>query len=354
MKVIILCSSVVPNGGTERAISNFVKILKNNPKIEPEIISLFSSEAQKTAFDFPCKITHLNEQLFVSGIVKRLIWYRRVIKRLKGVVSEIKPDVLIGVGHNLSIMLPYIASAATRIYAWEHIEFATIPLINRLIIKSVYPRLSGVIVLTNKAKKEMLGINKNLFLIPNSVPFNADSISTLDNSSLIMVGRMSKEKGYERIIPIAKRLKDELPNTKIMVYGDGSEREHIEQLIKQANLDDYIILKGLDPNIALRYPENDILLMTSYTEVLPMVIIEANSAGLPVIAYTNSGVNATIEDGVNGYIIADNAIDDFVAKLKELLNDNNKLKKISQTARKSTQKYSVSEIGHKWDELIFN
>lgn len=352
MKVLLICGSVIPNGGTERATSNLVKILDMNPLIQSEIVSIFSNEKQVPSFEFNCRITHLNEMPFASGIIKRLKWYRKIIRELKDAVKDTAPDVIIGIGHNISIMLPFIATSGIRTFAAEHIEFSTIPAFNRQLIKLIYPKLTGVIVLTKRAQNEMKCLNKNIVIIPNSIPFNTKNTSSLNNSSLIMVGRLSKEKGYERIIPIAKKLKESLPNLRINIFGDGSERSFIENLIKEAELQDYVILKGLDPNIELRYPENDILLMTSYTEALPMVIIEANSAGLPVIAYENSGVNSTIVEGVNGYIVKDNDVNDFVNKVKDLLKNRDKISRLSQSAIKNTQQYSESEIARKWDELL--
>lgn len=353
MKVLILCSSIIPNGGSERAISNLSRILTDIDGIKHKIVSVCSNTNQKCAFEFLGEVIHLDLGNLKNNVLRKIIWYRRAIPRLKKVINTENPDIVLSVGHNISIMLPFITHKNCRTYACEHIAFDTIPYIYRLIIYKVYPHLSGVIVLSNNAKYKMNGVNQNIIVIPNCLTFNPTTTTTLDNKSIIMVGRISKEKGYDRLIPIAEGLKREISDWHINIYGDGPDRENIQNQIEEKNLSDFVTLHGLEERIFEKYPKNDILILTSYTEALPMVIVEANSFGLPVIGYENEGVNALVENEFNGFVVPSNNVSIFIDLLVELALDHKKLMAFSNNSLKMAKKYTYKKICLMWSNFLY-
>lgn len=355
MKICIICSSVIPNGGTERAISIASKIFKSVDNIETNILSLCSSENDIPAFEYKCPITHLNLEPLKEKITDKVFWYLKAIRRLKKYIKSGNYDCIIAYGHNISIMLPFIRSKNEKIFAYEHINFDTIPALFHKIITYVYPYLDGVIVLSEIAKRKLTATNTNIIIIPNSIPFNSSveipNIQTFNNR-IIMVGRVSPEKGYERIIPIAKILKSRFPNWTLNIYGDGPDLPKIKEDLEKEDLTGYIICHGQVKDIQNEYPKGDILMLTSYTEALPMVIIEANYFGLPVVAYENEGTQTLIDDGKNGYIINDNDVNSFVDRLENLITNFQEYKVMSDNARLSASNYTIDKVRSKWLQFI--
>lgn len=352
-KVLILCSSIIPNGGSERAVSNLSELLSEIGDVSHKIISICSDESETPAFNFKGEVLHLSMKHLQTSLIKKIGWYRKILLPLNKIIKDNQPDVIFSIGHNISAIVPFLHTGSARTYACEHIDFNTIPPLNQKILTTLYPRLSGVIVLSDIAKEKLIKTNRNVIVIPNSIPFQINRKSTMDNKSFIMVGRISPEKGYCRLIPIAKRLKALLPNWTINVYGDGPDRIKIEKMIEENELGDFVRLHGTDKHISERYPENDILLLTSYTEALPMAIIEANAFGLPAIAYENEGVNVLLNDGLNGYRIEADNVEKFVEAVKMLTSDKERLLKISDDSEKRSREFLPECVKKKWESLIF-
>ena len=95
--------------------------------------------------------------------------------------------------------------------------------------------------------------------------------------------------------------------------------------------------------------------MTSITEGLPMVLLEAMSYGIPSIAYrTESGVADIIDNGENGYIIENRNQKDYIEKLNELITDDSLLKKFSMSALRKSKNFSKDKIIKIWENVLTN
>lgn len=352
MKILIICSSVIPCGGTEKAISNMAKLFSQIGNIETSIVSISSEITDIPAFDISAPIIHLGMNPLCQSLLGKIKWYYKVIPLLKNVIKKNEPDIILSIGHNISFLMPFVKGERT-VYACEHIDFTTIPQLFRLCIKLSYKHLAGIIVLSNTAKEKMKSLHNNIIIIPNSInvqPLNPSLHK--NNLSLIMVGRISPEKGIERIIPIANELKKHLSRFCIDIYGDGPMKAEIERLIRLNKLDNYIIMHGYEKNINQKYQESSILIMTSYNEALPMVIIEGNSYGLPVIAYENEGTDELIKNEENGYIIKSNDFKSFADKIYTLVSNNDKLHKMRNSSYKCSKCYSEDKIKSLWENLL--
>lgn len=98
------------------------------------------------------------------------------------------------------------------------------------------------------------------------------------------VGRLSREKAYERLIVIHRRLLDQGIRHKLMIVGDGPDKEYLERLIRAMDLQDSVILTGYQSNPYPYMKKSRFLVISSYTEGLPVISMEALSLGVPVVA----------------------------------------------------------------------
>lgn len=114
---------------------------------------------------------------------------------------------------------------------------------------------------------------------------------------LLSVGRLIERKLFENIVDMMLRLPK---NTKLIIVGDGERRPALEQKVKELYLNDRVILAGTIANtqLPLYYSAADVFLMASRLEGLPIVIQEALSCHLPVIATDLDGVKDLLSDGV--------------------------------------------------------
>ena len=155
----------------------------------------------------------------------------------------------------------------------------------------------------------------------NNMPIESDNkISNLKNKNIITVGRLEKVKGYDDLIKLFSKLDNK--EWTLSIVGTGSEFDNLNNLIKELNMEDNIKLLGFKNTEELNklYKESSIYIMTSIEESFGLVLLEAASHGLPLIAYDSAlGAKEIIKD--NGILIKNRNEKEMIKELKNLIND---------------------------------
>lgn len=349
MRIVIVIADIRKTGGTERATITVANSLCE----KHEVIILSLGPAGKPFFlvDNTVNLVFMGLKEIPSKIYNKLFWYLQLWQNLKANLKVFSPDLIIGQGHNISSIIPFIKNRESKTVACEHIDYSSIPEWSRRLMKISYQKLDCMVVLSEIAKNKMLDLNHRIFVIPNSIPFDTEKISEQKNEKIIMVGRISKEKGYERIVPVAKKLQQEFPRWIINIYGNGSSKIELQKLLRCDNVRNVIIH---DPvaDIKERYLDSSIHLITSYNEAMPMVILEAQYCGLPVIGYRCEGTESLVQNGLNGFIVDSN--EEFYEKLKFLITDIKERRKIGIEGRKTSSFYDTKYTKTQWEKIIKN
>jgi glycosyltransferase involved in cell wall biosynthesis len=116
-------------------------------------------------------------------------------------------------------------------------------------------------------------------------------------------GRLSPEKGFEVLVRAAERILREQPRAGFVLFGEGPERARLQKQINAAGLGQSLILAGFRADLDRFLPHFDLLVLPSYTEGMPNVVLEAFAAGVPVVATAVGGTPEVVEDGVSGYLV---------------------------------------------------
>jgi len=354
MKILIIIPNISHSGGTERAAVNLANMLEKS-FYNVIILSLNSNVKDKSyyALTDSIKVVHTGISPIPVGIIDKLNWYPKSISTLKKEIKEINPDLIFGEGHNINCMLPFIRqNKKIPVIGCEHIVFMSIPLFSRALMKLVYRHLNGLVVLSANAKVAISGLNKNINVIPNTLPFLPEDSSSLDAKRLLLVGRLSIEKGYERLVPIAKVLKIKYPLWRIEIFGEGEQKAHLLELYKREKVEDYITINSPVKDIKNEYLKSSIYIMTSHSEAMPMVLLEAKSCGLPVIGYRCEGTAELIHNSVDGFLIDDNDSASFIDKISILIEDVTLRNEMGSNAKTSAFKYAPDNIINSWTLLI--
>lgn len=170
-------------------------------------------------------------------------------------------------------------------------------------------------------------------------------------TKLLFVGRLTKQKGIDRLCEVLEGIKQEA--WELRICGDGPLRGQLEQFINSKGLSDKVFLEGAVNNIQDYYLEADLLIMTSFWEGLPMVIAEAMSFGVPVIAFDcPTGPREFIDNDANGILVDDGQIEYYISHLLALLHDKEKIGKLSINTRAKVKRYEASQIARKWDAIL--
>jgi glycosyltransferase involved in cell wall biosynthesis len=116
-------------------------------------------------------------------------------------------------------------------------------------------------------------------------------------------GRLSPEKGFEVLVAAAERVLRRDPSVGFVLFGEGPCRARLARQIKAAGLGGAFVLSGFRADLDRFLPHLDLLVLPSYTEGLPNVVLEACAAAVPVVATAAGGTPEVIEDGLNGYLV---------------------------------------------------
>jgi glycosyltransferase involved in cell wall biosynthesis len=198
--------------------------------------------------------------------------------------------------------------------------------------------------------------NSNFYIIPNFIPNISNLNTNYSQKVVVSIGRLSKEKGFLRLIDIWKLIQDssEFKDWKLHIVGDGELKEKIENKIRDLNLTNSIILKPFTKDVESEYLSASIYAMTSHFEGLPMVLIEAQSYALPTISFDiATGPSDIIEDEKSGYLIEDNDLNEYATKLKTLMSDENLRAKMGAKSKEIVKsKFSKDVVMKQWMELF--
>lgn len=351
--VYIFVMDITKTGGTERTTLNLYEMLKGNG-VNVQIISL-AGEDGTLRYGNP-DIVYWKLPILGTGFLSKLIWFFSFCKRIIA-YHFVDNAFFVGTGHNINVLLSLykFRRKDIKVVLCEHIQLNSIPRISRKIMGLAYKYSDAIVMLSQSAKTAFIQnypfLSGQIYVIPNALPFSPQENNLMREKRIIMVGRLSAEKGYERVIPIAKYLQLNHPQWRIDIFGDGVLKKELVDLFYQNGLFNTCI-KGVTNDVMSEYMKSSMLIMTSYTEAMPMVILEANACWLPVIAYECEGTNELIKDGVNGFIISNENIADFNKKIDMLINDDLKRESMAISSRELSQKYSRDKVVVVWMSLF--
>ena len=202
---------------------------------------------------------------------------------------------------------------------------------------SVYPKLEGkTSFIYNPVRNEIEIFSKN-----NKI-FESENY-------LLYVGRLEQEKAIHFIIEAFSRIHELYPSLRLRIIGKGSQERNLKKLAQDLKVLDKIDFKGFNKNIIAEYCKAKVVLLTSFFEGFPNVLIESITLGTPIVSFDcPSGPNEIIKEGVNGYLVSYLSIDDLVDKIKLALSTNFDKSEIKKTAFK----YSNERILNEYIELL--
>ncbi|MBS3789482.1 MAG: glycosyltransferase [Candidatus Thermoplasmatota archaeon] len=169
-----------------------------------------------------------------------------------------------------------------------------------------------------------------------------------DESLLLHVGRISKEKNLELIINSLPYIKKERPDVRLFIVGDGPAKPYFESLVSKKGLDDVITFTGFVPEKELPkyYGAADAFLFASTFETLGLVMLEALATGTPVVGLDHGVIPEIINHGDNGLLFKDSPKDCAEKTLKILRSE----KKISDNFNENIPQDNL-ECGKKLEEI---
>jgi colanic acid/amylovoran biosynthesis glycosyltransferase len=169
---------------------------------------------------------------------------------------------------------------------------------------------------------------------------------------VVCAGRLSPEKGHIGLLEAFAMVRARAIDADLTLIGDGPERARIEQYVRVLELQDRVVLLGrLDEEQTLaRIAASDVLVLPSFMEGLPIVLMEAMALGVPVIATRVAGVPELISDEQQGLLFCPADWDELAERMARLLTDPPLRKRLGQAGRAKVE--AQFEIGRTVEPLI--
>jgi len=226
-------------------------------------------------------------------------------------------------------------------------------------IRFILDRSTYVIVLSSQWKKKLSGFvcNKNIVCVYNPIECDQENVNTRDERepmTLLFLGRFGERKGIFVLLHAIARLKTSIPGIRLLCGGDG-DIEAVTECIKKLDIADNVTIlgwiQGREKEDLLAH--STVYVLPSSAEGLPMGILEAMSAGLPVISTWVGGIPDAIEDGVEGYLVEPGNVDELSAAIKKILASRTLRKHMGDAARHKVKNTFCSNVTIPQLEVVY-
>lgn len=170
---------------------------------------------------------------------------------------------------------------------------------------------------------------------------------------LLSVGRLVYQKAHEYLVFAMPAVLMELPNVKVGMCGDGLLRADLEKQIQSLGLKKEIKLFGMQANVTKYLAAADVFILPSRWEGLPIALLEAMSAGLPVIATRVEGVDEVVEEGVHGVLVQPESTEELAKAILQLSKDAAQRQRMGSAARlRVLERYTVDRMCERYLKLF--
>jgi glycosyltransferase involved in cell wall biosynthesis len=292
----------------------------------------------------------------VIEIPERKRWDLGVLKEVRRIVTDFKPDIL--ETHNMKSHFLVRANGLQRHFpwvAWNH-GYTSRDRIDRAYKQADRWCLRGAFRLMTvcqpfAAAMQELGIPRNkITVLHNFVDTytrsSDDDVLRLkqqlglnDELVIVTIGRMSLEKGHTDLLDAIALLKETpgLPRHGFVLVGDGPEEQNLRRKAASLGIEDRILWAGFQKNVAPYYAAASIFALPSHSEGSPNVILEAMSAGLPIAATRAGGVPEILEDNVTGLMVPTRDPQALAGALQKLLLSEDLRARLASAARRQVE-----------------
>lgn len=352
IKICFFSGDIAKSGGTER-VSTIIanELYKRGYNIC--FLSYINGNESHYELNKNIKLFTLLEKNYSNFIVRKVMPYIKLIKFIK----KEKINIMIDIDIILSLYtIPVKLFCKFKNISWEHFNFNDKRVKNRKRARKLASLYSDIIITLNKHDvqnyKRNLKDIKNINYIYNPSIVQKKEITKLENKIVTAVGRLNLQKGFDILLHVWKIIEEKRQDWKLQIIGDGEEKENLLEQIKELNLKNVEML-GFQNNIEDFYINSSIYVLTSRFEGFPMVLLEAQKKGLPIVSFDcDTGPSEIVVHNRNGYLIENGNIEECANKLLKLMNDKEVLKYFSKNAVEDSKRFDLKQIVDKWENIL--
>ncbi len=315
----------------------------------------------KNPTTWPSDVTRITRDGRVSGRFRSPAdWYRTWLRELSGGEQSF---VFLDSRYMVPHIAPLRSSNIHLIYLLHNIHVAGDRRWDSP-TGEVYQRLmdqvgdfDAFVTLTERQGEDIAqrrGRTSNMFVVPNPVDLPAQpEVVERDPRLVTVVARIEGQKRLTHAVRAFRKVKRQVPDARMEIFGRGSRTEAVQGLIDRLGLSDSITMKGHDPHARDALWRSSAFLMTSLFEGYPLSTLESLSHGCPVVSYDiKYGPREQITDGKDGFLVDAKDIKGMAARVVELLEDPALVQRMSAAAREKAAAHGYDQFLSDWRRVV--
>lgn len=366
---ITFVTATLTSGGSERVMSIVANKMQERG-YEVEIVCL-NDQIVFYPINEGIKITHVEVESGTKSLPKKLWWFRRYIK-------QTQPDVVIAFMVSVyTVTLLSLMGVDIPVISSVRNDPAYSNLRKKITRKLLLPQSAHVVVQTQQIKQFFnKNIQKMTTVIYNPVnekvfeaSYDDDNVEDNENLKLkVKVGRLKvKEERLNRIISVGRlypqkdqkmmieafaKVSERFPEWKLVIFGEGPERESLESLVERLKVKDKVSLPGRSESIIDELKKSKIFCLSSIYEGMSNALVEAICVGLPIVTTRVSGTEELIENGVNGFVVNVGDKDSMAKALIKIIEDETLQNQFAEKNKAQAIKFETNTIVDQWEDLV--
>ncbi|UZO80241.1 glycosyltransferase family 4 protein [Aquimarina sp. ERC-38] len=270
--------------------------------------------------------------------------------------SSNKPNVIISFLKNTNLVSIITAKLrGLKIIVCEHINHSRgVSKQSNFLRKYMYRYANKLTVLTEYDIAFYKKYKVNVTVMPNPCTFNAYRANNRRQKVILAIGDLDRtyHKGFDNLIEIVEPVLKKYKDWTLKILGGGNSNK-LERIIAKKQLQNKIELVGYTNKVQNFMQESEVFILSSRYEGLPMVLLEAMSQGMACTAYDCiTGPSDIITDGYDGILIENQNQKAMRDSLIQLIENPDKRLVLRENSVKIVDKFSIEEIGQKWEKLF--
>lgn len=371
MKKILIVTNSLKGGGAEKVLLDILKYLNKNYEID---LFLFSKEGiyLEEVKKYVKKIRGISQRksIFNSFILTRKIisLYLKICYLLviKGYIYCIKNKYDVEVAFIEGLPTRFIANRKnnSKKIAWVHTDLEKYGITKY--DEDSYKKIDKIVCVSEDSKKSLIKlfpvIKNKIKVIYNLIPKEdiieksllkeKEIVFQEKKITIISVGRLSKEKGFDILLKAHKELLTEGLDYNLMILGDGELKEELNNYIKINKIKNNTKLLGFKKNPYTYMKESDVFVMSSRYEGYPLVLCEALTLGLSVISTNCTGPKEILEDGKYGMLVSVDSVEELKNAMKVLIKEKNKREKYKKLSIKRASFFQSKSVIKEIEDIL--
>lgn len=371
MRIIYCIAGTYNSGGMERVLTNKANYLVNQGH---DVIivttdqrgqdSFFLLDKRIVCYDLGINYEKNNGKSFINKLLYYPFKQWKHKKRLTNLLNNLHADIVVSMFCNDISILPQINDGSKKVLEAHFSRFKRLQYGRKGLWKladewrskndeRVVSHFDRFVVLTKEDRKYWGNI-PNMQVIPNARTYTFNQPAKLDNKTVIAVGRYNYQKGFDRLIEAWSLVCRKIDDWQLGIIGDGDLRQDLLCQIAKKGLNGKVVLKKMSSDeMKDAYLNASIFALSSRYEGLPMVLLEAQAAGLPCVSFAcKCGPKDVIDDGVNGFLVDDEDVRGLADRLLYLIEHDDLRKRMGESAYQNSERYAEEAIMRRWQNLF--